>query len=209
MIGKKFLILAAPILLIALSATGQFSQKPCAKCFIVMNEGDTIRCSVEMQEDYTHLKKIRIQVQNREEVQRVKVKDIQALRVPGKFYEKVRLEKGDHLLQRVANGYAKLYQDYSFELTESNEDDPEALVEIEPESPDPQKKPVYYLKIGDNTRLLDQKKFHVELAEYFNDFSELSQKLLAGRFEYSDVTSIVRNYNSWKAKQKTEPSKDK
>jgi len=51
------------------------------------------------------MKKIRIKMKGKEEFRKVKVKEIQALCVPGRYYEKVEVDNGHYLLQRVVNGY--------------------------------------------------------------------------------------------------------
>jgi hypothetical protein len=197
-----YLVLAFPVL-------GQLIQKPCSKCYVVMNNGDTIRCSVENQEDYAQMKKIRIQIKDSEETLKVKVKDIQALNVPGKYYEKVEFEKGYHLMLRVVNGYVKMYQDYSFEWKGYNETDPDILVENEVENPDPEKIPLFYVMIEGQIYRLGQDNFRQELANHFKDYLELSDQLLLDEILYSDVRKVVKEYNQWKAKQIKEPIKDK
>ena len=134
-----------------------------------------------------------------EEFRKVKVKEIQALCVPGRYYEKVKIDNGTYLLQRIVNGYAKLYLDYSFEWEGTNGYDPEALVDIEAEDPDPLKIPVYFIMIEDKIHRLDREKFRSELAELFKDYSELSDRLLEEEIQYSDVESVVKEYNQWKA----------
>ena len=196
-------------LMLVFPANGQRSQKPCSKCYVVMNNGDTIKCSVENQEDYTHMKKVQIQVNNSEEVRNVKVKNIQALCIPGKFYEKIELEIGYHLLERVANGYVRMYKDYSFEWKGRNGTDPDVMVDIEAENPDPEKTPVYYVLIREKIYRLDKNKFRTQLERHINDYQDISDKLKNEDLRYADLVKVVKDYNHWKAKQIKEPKKDK
>lgn len=186
---------------LALSLFGQLPKKPCSRCYLINNEGDTIRCSVEIQDDYSHMKKIRIQLKDKEEFRKVKVKEIQVLCVPGRYYEKVEIDNGHYLLQRVVNGYVKMYLDYSFEWEGTNGNDPDALVEIEAEDPDPLKMPLFYLMMEDQIYRLDPERFRIELAEYFKDYKELSDRLLKEEIQYDDIGCVVKEYNQWKAKQ--------
>ena len=38
-----------------------------------------------------------------------------------------------------------------------------------------------------------------QMAELFKDYSELSDRLLEEEIQYSDVESVVKEYNQWKA----------
>jgi hypothetical protein len=209
MATERAILTLISLILLALPLFGQLPQKQCSRCYIVMNDGDTIRCSVEIQDDYSHLKKIRIQTKEEEESRKVKVKEIQALCVPGRYYEKVKVEHGYYLLQRVVDGYVKLYLDYSFEWEGTNGYDPEALVEIEAEDPDPTKLPLFYILIDEQIQRLDRERFRSELAGYFKDYMELSDRLVTEDIQYSDIGNVVNEYNQWKAKQINDPIEDK
>ncbi len=198
--GRTVLILLS-WLLFTLPLFGQIPKKHCSRCYILSNSGDTLRCSVEIQDDYSHLKKIRVKLKGEEEYRKVKVSEIQALCVPGRYYEKVEIDNGYYLLERVLNGYVKMYLDYSFEWEGTEGYDPDDEIEIEAEDPDPTKIPLYYIMMGDKIYRLDREKYREELAEYFKDYKDLSDRLLKEDIQYNDVACVVKEYNQWKAEE--------
>lgn len=185
-------------LLIVLPGFGQFHKKPCTRCYIVTNAGDTLYCAIENNNDFSHVDKIKVQLKGQKKTQNFIVKDIKVLRMPGKFYEKVNINNDEVLLERIVNGPVTLYQDYLIELSEDLSGEDQPSFQIQSSEIYSRKQPVYYLKIDGTVKRLDFHKFRNELAEALKDHKELSGRILEQELEYRDVMGIVKEYNRWK-----------
>jgi hypothetical protein len=57
-----------------------------------------------------------------------------------------------------------------------------------------------FLDRNDNLTEIIYEKFYTQLADYFSDYKELSDKIKAKQFKKTQLTQIVDEYNVWKEK---------
>jgi hypothetical protein len=57
-----------------------------------------------------------------------------------------------------------------------------------------------FLDRNDNLTEIVYEKFYTQLADYFSDYQELSEKIKAKKYKKTQLTQIVDEYNVWKEK---------
>ena len=172
------------ITLIFSDINAQFTPKSYLKGYIVTSSDDTIRGNIEQKAVYTSV--IKYKLQENDKAIKIKLKEVEYLKIGNTVYHSVRYRKQYHLMKEVIRGPISLLS----LPTPTIPNNPNQFTPL-------QNEPDYYLSKNGIVDHVDKEKFYQKTSLYFSDFEQLGEKIGNKEYTYVDLVEIVLKYNYW------------
>jgi len=153
---------------------------------IINKKGDTIKCYIELLTSYEDA--VRYKIDENGAAKNISIKKIKGMITPFRYYENITVNKKELLMVQIAEGKLGLFK--YIKLKESMNLGGGA---IRAES---SKKVIYVIEKNEVFYTIDENNFNEQVSKLLTDCKSIDEKLAKGVYKFSDLESIIEEYNS-------------